>query len=80
MQLIKNIIKYKDRMFILFHTIVDCLLSMANYYGSHKKMHSKIGKQLLSFYQKVLSNSDRPKILTQDNKKIFLKTFGKVST
>jgi hypothetical protein len=43
-------------------------------------MHSKIGKQLLSFYQKVLSNSDRPKILTQDNKKIFLKTFGKVST
>jgi hypothetical protein len=53
---------------------------MANYYGSHKKMHSKIGKQLLSFYQKVLSNSDRPKILTQDNKKIFLKTFGKVST
>jgi hypothetical protein len=48
---------------------------MANYYGSHKKMHSKIGKQLLSFYQKVLSNSDRPKILTQDNKKNIFENF-----
>jgi len=54
-------------MSILYHTIIDCtLLSMANHYGSHQKIHSKIWTTTLTLYHKALPNTDRPKILTQD--------------
>ena len=67
-------------MSIVYHTIVDCiLLSMANHYESYQEIYSKIWTITLTLNQKALPNFDRPKILTQDKKKI-LKTFDKNPT
>jgi len=57
----------------------NTLLSMANYYGSHQEIIARFGQQLWPFIKKnkKIPNSDCPKILTKD-KKIYLKTFGKI--
>jgi hypothetical protein len=67
-------------MSILCHIIVDCTIyQWQTTMDLIRKYIARSEKQLLSFYQKALSNSDSPKILTKD-KKLFLKTFDKVST
>jgi hypothetical protein len=52
---------------------------MANLYGSHWKIHSKIWTITLTLYQKSLPNFNFPESLIQDEKKRSMKVFGKIS-
>jgi hypothetical protein len=53
MQLIKNIIKSKDKMFILHHTIIDCILyQWQTIMDLNRSYIAKSGQQIRSFTRK----------------------------
>ena len=71
MQLIKNIIKSKDKILYFIILFFIAPLSIANHCGSYQEKRSKIWATTSTIYHKALPNSDHPGILTQDKKKIF---------